>query len=168
MTREEHGKVGVVREAKIIATNPTDIRKIAQNWSLAKKERFDIADKFYNKVGFNNYDNHLRGINFDKDVKITILNENEYVYQYCYIDDIGEPKIGNYYYKNENIDVSKLGFDVEDRVIVRIKLKNSTEFLESNAANIEDWSGSPKIFEGGETQLFSPNVEFSEVTILIK
>jgi len=49
--------------------------------------------------------------------------------------------------------------------LVRFKVIESTEFLESTAANIEDWYGSSKIFEGGELQLFNKNVKQS-ITII--
>lgn len=43
-------------------------------------------------------------------------------------------------------------------------LEESTN-LKSKAANIEDWAGSEKIFEGGEAQMFNPNSSLSTLRL---
>lgn len=151
-----------------LQTNPQDIRKAAESWPPHKKERFNIADKFYKDSGYVNYDSHLRGIDFDQPVDIIKVNEGEKLYQLSYIDeDSGVPKVGSYYYNSLDVDHTKLGFDVSGRSMIELELNDSSNFLKSQAANIEDWNpGSDKVFQGGETQLFNPNANFGNVKIM--
>jgi hypothetical protein len=147
--------------------NPINIREVAQTWSSSKKVRFNFADNFYKRVGFKDYDNHLRAINFNEEVIQVRLKKGEYLYQYCAIDPNGKIKIGSYFYRDKNINVNQLGFDVEGRVMVRVKLDGDFNFLQSIAADIEDWvPNTGKVFQGGETQLFNPNVTLVDITIL--
>ena len=132
-----------------------------------KKARFDFADKFYNEAGYKDYDSHLRGIDFDKPVDIAKFSEGDKLYQYSYLDRVtGQPKVGSYYYGAKNVNVNKLGFDVDGRKMIEVKLGKSDSFLKSSAADIEDWNGSNKIFPGGETQLFNPNASYSSVEVI--
>jgi len=78
----------------------------------------------------------------------------------------GQPKVGSYYYSSKIIDEGKLGFDVDSRKMIEVKLNKSDNFLKSSAANIEDWKGSDKIFSGGEVQLFNPNATYSSLEVL--
>jgi len=147
--------------------NPQKIRQAAVNWNVTKKTRFDIADSYYNKSGYINYDNHLRGIDFDKEVKSISVEKGEYLYQYCKIDAKGNLQIGDYFYTTKDININNLGFDAEGRVMIRVKLQEKSDFLQSTAADIEDWMpGSTKVFQGGEIQLFNPNTKLTDVTIL--
>lgn len=95
-------------------------------------------------------------------------NSDDYLYQYAKINkDTGKPDVGSYFYDNENVDITKLGFDVQGRVKIKVKLVSNSDFLKSTAADIEDWApNSTKIFDGGEIQLFNPNANYSEVTII--
>ncbi|MGH1470063.1 MAG: hypothetical protein ACRBCS_02640 [Cellvibrionaceae bacterium] len=151
-----------------LKTNPKDIRLAAQNWPPHKKARFDIADNFYKEAGYTNYDSHLRGIDFDQSVDIIELNKSDKIYQLSYIDeDTGTPKVGSYFYNSIDVDHTKLGFDVDGRTMVEIELEDTSNFLRSQAANIEDWNpGSKKIFQGGATQLFNPNANLGNTTIM--
>ena len=160
----EDGKVS----KKDLKTNPKDIRAAAQNWPPEKKARFDIADQFYKEAGYKDYDNHLRGIDFDSEVEVITLNKGTKLYQYSYIDeDTGLPKTGSYFYSDSKVDASKLGFDVDDRKMYESSLEKTSELLKSKAANIEDWEpGSHKVFSGGETQLFNPNLTLSKPNLV--
>ena len=40
------------------------------------------------------------------------------------------------------------------------------KFLKSTAANIEDWNGGAKVFQGGETQLYNPNFKVTPATFM--
>ena len=126
-----------------------------------------MADQYYKKTGYKDYDSHLRAIDFDQPVEVIELKKGDKLYQYSYIDRVtGKPKVGSYYYSNKNIDPEKLGFPIEGRKMVEIEIDQSSSFLQSKAANIEDWNGSGKIFEGGETQLFNPNLVKSNINIV--
>lgn len=95
------------------------------------------------------------------------MDKGEFVYQYCKIDKNGNVQTGSYFYKRKDINVNKLGFDVEGRVMIRGRLEDGSDFLQSTAANIEDWiPGSTKVFQGGEIQLFNPNVKLKDIVIL--
>ena len=146
-------------------TNPKNIREAVKDWAKIKQDRFNLSDDFYKKGGAEDYDNELRGIDFDKPVQKTTIQKDEYLYQYCKRDDNDVPIIGQYFYKSEGINPNKLGFDTTGRTLVKFKVTQSTEFLESNAATIDDWNSSTKIFSGGEIQLFNKNAK-SVVTIV--
>jgi hypothetical protein len=148
-------------------TNPPDIRAASRAWSVEKKARFDAADQYYKNAGYKDYDSHLRGIDFDNSVEIVDVGKGEKLCQYSYPDRItGEPKIGSYYYERPDVNVEKLGFDVAGRNMITVTLDQPASLLKSTAANIEDWSGSGAIFAGGDTQLFNPNVIYSNVEVL--
>ena len=108
------------------------------------------------------------GIDFDKDVNVIRLNKDEYIYQYCLLDGNDNPIIGSYFYKNKNVNPERLGFDITNRKLIRMKINESVEFLESTAANINDWNNTSKIFQGGEIQLFNPTakIKVTDITIL--
>ena len=164
--RQETADVGEVVAAPLL-TNPKDIRAASGTWSAEKKARFDTADRYYSDAGYADYDSHLRGIDFDKPVDVAEVGKGEKLYQYSYPDRVtGEPKVGSYYYDNPGVDVNKLGFDVAGRNMIEVPLNEPTSLLRSTAANIEDWNGSGKIFAGGETQLFNPNVSYLPVTVI--
>lgn len=76
-------------------------------------------------------------------------------------------QIGDYFYITKDININNLGFDPEGRVMIRVKLQEKSDFLQSTAADIEDWMpGSTKVFQGGEIQLFNSNAKLTDVTIL--
>ena len=161
------GIKGGLNVSNKLIPNPQDIRLASKSWSPVKKARFDIADNYYSNVGYKDYDNHLRGINFDNPVEIINIPKNEKLYQYSYLDKLtGKPKVGSYFYNNTSVDVSKLGFEVNGRKMIEVEINNSDSFLKSTAANIEDWNGSGDIFPGGEIQLFNPNINFSGIKVL--
>jgi hypothetical protein len=49
--------------------------------------------------------------------------------------------------------------ELEGRVKVKITLDDSVDFLNSKTANIEDYNGTGKIFEGGGSQLYNPTAK---------
>ncbi len=156
-----------IKSNEPLKTNPKDIRAASKTWPPDKKERFDTADKYYDEAGYEDYDSHLRAIDYDKSVAVVEISEGEKLYQYSYPDRVtGEPKIGSYYYGNKNVDPNKLGFDIKGRKMVEVETANKGSYLQSSAANIEDWNGSGKVFEGGETQLFNPNVGSTNIKVL--
>ena len=92
-------------------TNPKDVRKAADQWPAAKQEKFAVADKFYSDVGYENYDSHLRGIDFDQPVEVIDVPKGSKLYQYSYLDrQTGLPKVGSYFYDSKAVDPSELGF----------------------------------------------------------
>jgi len=126
-----------------------------------------MADNFYKEAGHKDFDSHLRGIDFNKPVDTVNFSQGDKLYQYSYLDRMtGQPKVGSYYYGSKNVDASKLGFDVDGRKMIEVKLDEPSSFLKSSAANIEDWNGSDKVFLGGDTQLFSPNASYSSVKVI--
>lgn len=147
--------------------NPEDIRKAAKNWDKERTLRFNIADEFYKSSGYEDYDNHLRGIDFGHEVEVIKIKKGQKLYQYCYLDrKTGEPKVGSYFYGDTSIDSSKLVFDANGREMIEVEILEDSVVLKSKAANIEDWNGSGKIFSGGETQLFNPNLKLSSPSLV--
>ena len=84
------------------------------------------------------------------------------MYQMVKLDDAGNPRFGSYFFESATEDVSKLGIGdlnriIEDgRVKVKIVLSESVDFLKSKTTDIEDWTGTGEIFDGGGTQFYSP------------
>ncbi|MFV1873554.1 MAG: polymorphic toxin type 46 domain-containing protein [Oleiphilus sp.] len=143
------------------------MRESSKGWPAEKKARFDTADNFYKQAGYVDYDSHLRGIDFDEPVEVVKLQRTDKLYQYSYLDRVtGKPKVGSYYYTDKSVDVNKLGFEVGNRKMIELEIGESSDFLRSQAANIEDWNGSGQIFTGGETQLFNPNVTLLNVGVI--
>lgn len=150
-----------------LRTNPKNIREEAKSWPPDKRKRFELADEYYKNAGYKDYDSHLRGIDFDKPVSIVNHPEGGKLYQYSYLDrTTGQPKVGSYFYESPNVDASKLGFDIEGRKMIEVTNGKPDSFLKSTAANIEDWNGSEKIFQGGETQWFNPNAKITNVKVI--
>ncbi len=148
-------------------TNPKDIRSEAESWPPIKKARFSAADEFYAEVGYKDFDNHLRGIDFEQPVEVITIKKGEKLYQYSYLDrKTGRPKVGSYYYQGNDVDIEKLGFEVGNRKMIEVEVLEDVEVLKSQAADIEDWNGSDKIFSGGETQLFNPSIKTSTPIIV--
>lgn len=50
--------------------------------------------------------------------------------------------------------------------MIEVEILEDSVVLKSKAANIEDWNGSGKIFSGGETQLFNPNLKLSSPSLV--
>ncbi len=150
-----------------LKTNPKDIREDARSWPPDKRKRFETADEYYRNAGYKDYDSHLRGIDFDKPVSIVEHPEGGKLYQYSYLDrTTGEPKVGSYFYESPNVDASKLGFDINGRKMIEVTNGKPDTFLRSTAANIEDWNGSGKVFQGGETQWFNPNASLTNIKVV--
>jgi hypothetical protein len=141
------------------------LRDLAAYWKdPIKVKRFKEADEFYSNMGLSNYDNHLRGIDFDKPV-IQITKGKE-MYQLATKNNDGTIRFGNYYFENVAEDVSKLGIgDLErikadKRIMVKVKFKEDVVFLQSKTANIEDFRPPyTEIFEGNGNQFFNPNAK---------
>ena len=110
---DAHGAETGNHTQRKLNTNPKDIRAASKNWPKEKKARFDLADSYYREAGKTNYDNHLRGIDFDKPVEIRSVPEGTTLYQYSYPDRLtGMPKTGDYFYENRDINPNQLGFEV--------------------------------------------------------
>jgi hypothetical protein len=146
--------------------NPINIREVAQSWTGDKKVRFDMADEFYSNAGYTNYDNHLRGIDFDQAVDIVDISKTINLYQMVKIKPNGDLEdFGSYFFDNINEDITKIGIgDMEQiikdkRVKVKITINENVQLLKSKAADIEDWNGGGKIFEGGGNQMFNNNIK---------
>lgn len=155
------------REPERLKTNPNNIRDEAKTWPPEKRRRFEIADQYYESAGYKDYDSHLRGIDFDKPVDVVRYPKDGKLYQYSYLDrKTGQPKIGSYFYESPEVDPSKLGFDIEGRHMIEVTNGREDSFLRSTAANIEDWNGSGKVFQGGEIQWFNPNAINNNVKVI--
>ncbi|WP_193163277.1 hypothetical protein [Microbulbifer hainanensis] len=174
-TKYSPTRKGVITEIKnrkepssnSLQTNPENIRAASKHWDNEKASKFKDADDFYESVGYKDYDSHLRGIDFDQDVEVIEIKKGDKLYQYSYLDrKTGEPKVGSYFYSNRSVDVSKLGFDVDGREMIELEVLEDAKILQSRAANIEDWNDSGKIFPGGESQLFNPNLNLSSPKIV--
>ncbi|GAB1258003.1 hypothetical protein NBRC116494_25050 [Aurantivibrio plasticivorans] len=158
---------GAPKDPPPLKTNPQNIREAAKTWPPEKKARFDSADKYYAEAGYKDYDSHLRGIDFDQPVEVVKFEKGDKLYQYSYLDrTTGHPKVGSYYYSSEKIDPNGLGFEIDGRRMIELELDEPADFLQSAAANIEDWNGSDQIFKGGETQLFNPNAVTTNIEVI--
>lgn len=146
---------------EVYHVNPIDIRNSAQSWSSNKKQKFDLADETYSNSGYTNYDNHLRGIDFEKPVEMVYKTDGEIMYQLATRDAFGNIKFGSYFYEDINADITRIGVGDMNQIILdkRIKIKiifnESLDFLKSKAANIEDWNGNDRVFLGGGDQFFN-------------
>src|SRR5690554_4067105 len=155
------------RESEKLRTNHDNIREEDITWPPERRRRFELADQYYESAGYKDYDSHLRGIDFDKPVEVVSHPKDGKLYQYSYLDrTTGQPRVGSYFYESPDVDASKLGFDVDGRRMIEITNGKTDNFLRSTAANIEDWNGSGRIFQGGETQWFNPNTIITNAKVV--
>ena len=103
------------------------------------------------------------GIDFDLPVTNVIKQENNLMYQMVTLDPVtGNPRFGSYFFENINEDITKLGIGdlnrikADGRVKVKIVLDGEVDFLKSKTTNIEDWTGSGSVFDGGGNQFYNP------------
>lgn len=135
-----------------------------------RNERRSVARQFYQEAGYNNIDSHLRGINFDKGVRIEQVPPPSTFYQYQRqsLTD-GSFIRGSYYSIDKNVTPSQLGIHerysfVENGLEFKKEVFEITDIkpqkaLRSTAAKIEDtWSVPGKSYstEGGAIQYFIP------------
>jgi len=121
--------------------------------------RIRFARDYYKQSGYSldQTRRHMVGIDFDQGVQKTTLKKGTILERYSYVDKNGNPKPGDYYAK-AGTDPNTLGIPLEGRVKVTIKLKENTEFLQSKASNIDDWTVEGRELQGGGTQYFSTKV----------
>ncbi|XOV68570.1 MAG: hypothetical protein ACFHU9_05200 [Fluviicola sp.] len=135
---------------------------VQSNFDQTQMTRFNLANSYYSSYNPSFNINELRGIDFDYAVENISKQNGSEMFQLVRIDDNGEPIFGSYFFEDINEDVTKLGIgDLErissdGRVKVRITLGSNTNFLKSKTANIEDWTGSGQVFEGGGNQYYNP------------
>lgn len=113
------------------------------------------AKNFYKESGFNTQKtkDHMRGIDFNKDVKVTTLKKGTKVDQW---QVKGKPQ-GDYYTK-PGTSPNTLGIDSTDRIKTEYIVNNDTKVLKSTAADtIRDRKVDylPAKGKGGGTQYFS-------------
>ena len=84
------------------------------------------------------------------------------MYQMVRLDETGKPRFGSYFFESVDEDITKLGIGKMDRIIkdervkIKVILDDKIDFLKSKSADIEDWTGTGEIFDGGGTQFYSP------------
>ncbi|MEM8940333.1 MAG: polymorphic toxin type 46 domain-containing protein, partial [Bacteroidota bacterium] len=128
------------------AINST-IRQAAKAWSGIMATRFKIADNFYRRSGFSNYEDHLAGINFQKPVSVQSLKKGTLVEQW--VREGGE--VGGYFAK-PGTDPAKLGISTKGRIRKTFELTEDTKVLKSTTQDIGGHTG-------GETQFFNPQLK---------
>ena len=109
--------------------------------------RLTIADNFYRKSGYSDYNNHLDGIDFDKPVSIQILKQGTVVEQW--VREGG--KVGDYFTVPDT-DPSSLGIKTTGRVKMLFELTEDVRVLKSTAGDIAG-------HKGGGTQYFSTELK---------
>jgi len=166
-TRARMGGV-VVNTAGKVAKYPINnfLDFVNSTFTTAQKQLFTKADNFYQSFNPSFNINELRGIDFDFPVTNVIKQEDNVIYQMATIDPVtGNPRFGSYFFENIDEDVIKLGIGdlnrikADGRVKVKIILDDEVDFLKSKTANIEDWTGSGNIFEGGGNQFYNPTAK---------
>lgn len=135
-----------------------------------RNERRNVARQFYKDAGYKNVDSHLRGINFEKGVRVEMVPPPNKFYQYQRqsIKD-GSLMRGSYYTIDKNATPSQLGIYDKfsfvdnglefDKELVEITNVTPQKALKSTAAKITDnWSVPGKSYstEGGAIQYFMP------------
>ena len=123
------------------------IRHAARAWTGIKATRFKIADNFYRRSGFTDYDGHLAGINFKKPVSVQTLKQGTVIEQW--VREGGE--VGSYFAK-PGADPAKLGISTEGRIKRTFELTEDTKVLKSTTQDIAGHAG-------GETQFFNPKLK---------
>ena len=142
------------------------IREVAKTWTGIKALRFKVAEEFIKKSGVLNLEGHLSAINFDKMVLRTFVNKGTYLYQWVdkskLKDGLQAADLGDYFFSSL-ADVQKLGLDIKDRVLVRVKVTSQTEALQSTCRDFNNQLG-------GATQFFSTSIKkfVDNLTIILK
>ena len=135
---------------------------VNQAFNASQKKKLSIAKEFYSKFNPNFNINELRGIDFDKAVEIVSAQKGKIMYQMVRLDETGKPRFGSYFFESVDEDITKLGIGKMDRIIkdervkIKVILDDKIDFLKSKSADIEDWTGTGEIFDGGGTQFYSP------------
>jgi RHS repeat-associated protein len=149
------------------ASNPNPLKVLPTDDLAAKvTKRKQLTYDHYRRAGFepSKIDGHAAGIDFSKPVFTKTYEKGTVLDQWTYLDDAGNPKMGNYY-TLPGADPQKLGLPLEGRVKTTVVLNEDTKFLQSTTATIENWNkpGSGEMLQGGETQLFQTNVKYEIV-----
>lgn len=118
-------------------------------------QRLAVARQYYERTGWSEdrIADHLRGIDFSKEVAVVPLHKDEVVIQW--VDPYKGP--GNYFAPAGSTPDS-LGISGEGRVLRQFVVTKDTTVLQSTAAPIvPDWSGDPDpaATSGGGTQWFT-------------
>jgi RHS repeat-associated protein len=148
--------LSVATEA-VVSVNAYKVATVAEREALAKG--------FYAKEGYDagKTANHLRGIDFQRGVQTSTLEEGIYLEQWAKLDANGNPIMGDYFtLPNEN--PAGLGLPLEGRVKVTVQLTEKTEFLKSKCAS-GDVFGNGQWVQGGSTQLFKANAKYKITSI---
>jgi len=125
----------------------SSIRQAAKLWTGITSTRFKIADNFYRRSGYSNYDDHLAGINFEKPVSVQTLKKGTIIEQW--VREGGEA--GSYFAK-PGADPAKLGISTQGRVRKTFELTEDTKVLKSTTQDIAG-------HQGGGTQFFNPQLK---------
>lgn len=125
------------------------------------RSRFNFARNFYQEAGYAEQRmlDHTKGIDLSHKVYEQTYKKGTVLEQWTYLDGAGKPKMGDYF-ALPGSDPTKLGIPLEGRVKTTVVLTEDTKFLQSTAANIENWNKPGEMLKGGETQLFQSNVKY--------
>ncbi|MCT4614447.1 MAG: hypothetical protein N4A49_06190, partial [Marinifilaceae bacterium] len=156
---------GINRQLKIKPKYPKNnfLDYVNKNFTKTQKKSFEIARNFYKKYNSDFKINELRGIDFDSPVSVVTVKKNSVMFQMVLLDDFGKPKFGSYFFENVNEDITKIGIgdfkriSSDNRVKVKVILESDLDFLKSKTTNIEDWTGSGSVFQGGGNQYYNPS-----------
>lgn len=128
---------------------------VNQAFNASQKKKLSIAKEFYSRFNPNFNINELRRIDFDKAVEIVSAQKGKIMYQMVRLDETGKPRFGSYFFESVDEDITKLGIGKMDRIIkdervkIKVILDDKIDFLKSKSADIEDWTGTGEIFDGG-------------------
>ncbi len=148
-------------EAAQSKTPPRGQPARAANAAQDPATREAMARDFYQNAQWpeQRINDHLKGIDFTKDVEMTVLRKGQTVTQW--VDPARGP--GNYFappgFTPDELGIRSTGVLGQDRYLQSFTLTQDTQVLKSTAAPVVlDWDGgAPIMAKGGGTQYFAPN-----------
>lgn len=116
------------------------------------RARKALASDFYEQAGFSGkrLENHLKGIDYSKDVDLYTLSRGGPVAQW-------QPPgtaVGNYFGPIGG-NPARMGIDAETRELLVYAPTERVTVLRSTAADIQSWKEPGRIYFGGEHQYFT-------------
>jgi len=151
-------------------------KKWQEHWQnhpdSACRERFETAQKFYLAAGMSEQDalNHMKGINFNREVSVVKIKPDEVLRQYQYPSDRDNKKVGSYFTASASKEELGLQGDssasksrsvsddfskTEERTLEPYVTTKEIQVLKSTTADIEAWNKpSGELYYGGGEQYF--------------
>jgi len=127
----------------------SSIRQAAKLWTGITSTRFKIADNFYRRSGYQNYDSHLEGVDFSNPVSVQTLKKGTRISQWV---NTKTGKVGSYFTPSNN-KAQNLGLnDYDQRTFRTFELTKDVKALKSTAGDING-------AKGGGTQFFNPELK---------